>query len=93
MRPTTTPSAKAEASDAIGRSEMMLSRLPSCSFKVSPRFIQRNLDLLGESLGAIFGGVEDALAGGVQKPRQVAFQGLQLVSQLALVEHRSCLAQ
>jgi hypothetical protein len=28
--------------------------------------VQCNLDLFGESLGAIFGGVEDALAGGVQ---------------------------
>jgi len=71
---------------------MMLSRLPSCSLKGLAEVVQHNLNLFGESLGAIFGGFEDTLAGGVQKPGQVAFERLQFVSQFALVEHRSCLA-
>ena len=47
------------------------------------QLVQRGLDLIGESLGAVLGGVEDSVACGVQQARQVAFERLQLVSELA----------
>ena len=69
MKPTTTPSAKAEASDAIGRSEMMLSRLSFLLAQGLAEIVERRLDLICESLGAILPGVEDFLARGGQQAR------------------------
>jgi len=45
--------------------------------------IQRGLDLIGESLGAGLRSVEDSVACRVQQARQVAFERLQLISELA----------
>src|SRR5258707_14616780 len=52
--------------------------------------VERRLDLIGERLGAIPGGVEDALAPRVQEARYVAFERFQLVPEFVRVEHRSC---
>jgi hypothetical protein len=45
--------------------------------------VQCCLDLICERLGAVLGGVEDSFACGVQQARHIAFERLQLISQLA----------
>ena len=51
--------------------------------------VQRRLDLIGECLCAVLGGVENSPTGSVQKARQVALERLQFVTQIACIEHRA----
>ena len=51
MKPTTTPSAKADASEAIGRSDIDVLDMVFLFAQGFAEFVQRGLDLIGEGLG------------------------------------------
>src|SRR5579863_825268 len=76
MKPTTTPSAKADASVVMGRSETISPSRSSCSLKVSPRSFSAAL-IWSESASAC-----------VEQPRYLVFEGLQLVIQFPGIKHR-----
>jgi hypothetical protein len=80
MKPMAMPSAKADASAAIGRSAISRSTYSSSALKVSPSSF---LDLLGQRLGAALRGIEHVIGRRVQKTRHLALERLQLVTQFA----------
>ena len=87
MKPTTTPSAKAEASEAIGRSAMRPWSCSCSSLEGLAEFGERGLDLIGERLGTVFRAVEHLLAGGAQQACDVDLQRLQFFAHSVGVEH------
>ena len=90
MKPIMTPSAKAEASDVIGRSDMMLSRWSSCSSQGLAEIIQSGLNLIGELDSAILRVSKmPSLAVFSGRPRSLLTYAVHLSIHLSL-EHRSC---
>ena len=66
----------------IGRPDTIFADVIFLLARAVAELIQRGLDLIGESLGAVLRGPEESVAPGVQKARDVVFERLQFISQL-----------
>jgi hypothetical protein len=83
MKPTTTPSANADPSDVIGRSEMKFSTWSSCSPRVSPSSFRAALIWSARASPRFFEASKDAFACRIEQARDVALQRLQFIPQFA----------